>query len=157
MEKLAGNVFSEVLPDRPRRDVYLCSSETIESLVTQVVPSSRHFGLFVALDARSLDANKIAQLAGYLLEKGLVYLCAWGPDCERVHDIFDEVAVQRDPEQNEPVIMTTWHSDETLQEALCFFVNSAFPDDAYERTCNEWIVSPIGHPEWGQIVRAQFG
>jgi hypothetical protein len=42
-----------------------------------------------------------------------------GPDCERVHDIIDEVIVNRNPgETDEDVIMTTWHDDEALNEAL---------------------------------------
>jgi hypothetical protein len=148
MEKLAGNVVSELLPDRPLRDIYLCSSETIESLVQQIVPPSPHFGLLLAADARSLDADRIGLVAESLLNKGLAYLCAWGPDCERVHDIFDEMIVEVDPEQNKGVILTTWHSKEPLEEALWFFVNSAFPNEAYEDSCNAWIAAPIGFPEW---------
>ena len=156
MEKLAGNVISEVLPDRPRRDVYLCSSESIESLLGQITTTSRHFGLLLALDARSIEADQIGQIAETLLVKDLAYLCAWGPDCERVHDIFDEVALSGNLEQNESVVLTTWHTDEPLEETLWFFVNSAFPDDEYEGTCNEWIIALIGHPEWEHIVRDEF-
>ena len=156
MEKLACSVASKVFPDKPRRDVYLCSSESIGSVVSQIAPRSSHFGLLLALDARFLDARHIEQLARDLLKKGLVYLCAWGPNCERVHDIFDEVGVDMDPEQNLPVIMTTWHADEPLQETLWFFANTAFPDDAYGRTCNEWIVALVGNPDWEQLVRAEF-
>jgi len=69
MEKLAGNVVSEVLPEKPRRDIYLLLSETLESVIGQVSPSSHHFGLFLALDASSLDANQIGKLAESLLKK----------------------------------------------------------------------------------------
>jgi len=156
MEKLAGHVRSEVLPDRPRRDIYLCPSESIESLVLQIVPPSPHFGLLLAVDARPLDADRIGYLAEDLVGKGLAYLCAWGPDCERVHDIFDEIIVEMDPEQNKGVILTTWHSKERLDEALWFFINSAFPNEAYEGTCHAWIVASIGCPEWEQTARGAF-
>jgi hypothetical protein len=156
MEKLAGDVRSEVLPDRPRRDIYLCSSETIESLVQQIVPPSPHFGLLLAVDARPLDADQIGYVAEDLVGKGLAYLCAWGPGCERVHDIFDEIIVEMDPELNNGVILTTWHSKEPLQEALWFFVNSAFPNEAYEGTCHAWIAAPVGRPEWEKTVRVAF-
>ena len=61
-----------------------------------------------------------------------------------------------DPEQNRPVVLTTWHKDETLKEALWFFVNSAFPAEEYEPNCNDWIVALIGDPQWERIVRAEF-
>jgi hypothetical protein len=66
-----------------------------------------------------------------------------------VHDCFDETIVEREldtgvesPDEN--VIMTTWHSQESLSEVLWFFINSAFPTHAYEKTCKDWIIAPIG-------------
>src|SRR5580704_406521 len=156
MEKLTGNVKSEVFelsPDMPPKNLYLSSVGNIESLVDEIAPSSQDFGLFLALDADSLDDGKIGQVAKRLLLKGLVYLCAWGPDCERVHDLFDLAALEMDPQQNRAVIMTTWHADEPLHEAVWFFVNSAFPDEAYARTCHDWVFAPIGHPDWEKAIR----
>jgi len=93
------------------------------------------------MDARSIDSGQIGELAEKMADKGLAYLCVWGPDCERVHDIFDEIEVQRDLEPTDDnVIMTTWHSAESLEESLWFFVNCAFPAEAYEQSCKEWIV-----------------
>src|SRR5229473_3161696 len=82
---------------------------------------------------------------------------SWGPDCERVHDNFDQIAVLRDLEQKDDnVIMTTWHSDESLEEGVWFLVNCAFPTQAYEESCKAWIVAPIGNAEWEQRIRAAF-
>lgn len=156
MEKLLANVTSKVFSNMQRKDFYFCSSDTLDVLASQITPTSPSFGLLVAMDAQSVDAGRIGHAAEMLMEKGLAYLCAWGPDCERVHDIFDEIAVEKNPEPKSGVIMTTWHSSETLQEALWFFVNSAFPDQAYERTCRDWIVAPIGNREWEQIIRSEF-
>jgi len=156
MEKLANNVKSEifdVLPLYPLKDLWKCSVVDIESLGAIITPTSPHFGLFLALDALLLDVERIGRVAKGLLQKGLVYLCAWGPDCERVRDIFDEIAIGMDPEQDKAVVMTTWHSDESLQEAVWFFINSAFPDEAYARTCQDWICAPIGHSDWEKIIR----
>src|SRR6266581_6511557 len=154
MEILIRNVISEALPDRPVKDIYLCSSPTIEMLAAGITPTSPNFGLLLAIDAQAVDASQIGQLAKSLANKGLAYLCAWGPDCERVHDIFDEIEVQRDLEQKDDnVIITTWHADESLEESLWFFVNCAFPSQAYEQSCKEWIVAPIGNDGWGQMIR----
>src|SRR5713101_1066953 len=157
MEILLRNVRSEALPDRQGKDIYLCPSATIDTLATQITPSSPNFGLLLAMDAQSVDSGQIGELAEKLASKGLAYLCAWGPDCERVHDTFDEIAVLRDLEQKDDnVIMTTWHSDESLEGSLWFFVNCAFPAQAYEESCKAWIVAPIGNAEWEQRIRAAF-
>jgi hypothetical protein len=156
MEKLASNVKSEIfelVPKYPPKDLYLCLIGDIELLGAAVMPSSRHFGLFLALDAGMIGAETIRRVAEDLLRQGLVCLCAWGPDCERVHDIFDEVDVAMDPEPNKPVVMTTWHSDESLEEAVWFFVNSAFSDEAYAPTCRDWIFAPVANREWEKSIR----
>jgi hypothetical protein len=157
MEKLLSNVKSEVFPDKLTKDIFLCPGATIDILAVQITPSSPCFGLLLAMDAQSMASDQIGELAEKIMDKGLAYLCAWGPDCERVHDIFDEIEVQRDLKgQNANVIMTTWHSDESLEESLWFFVNSAFPDLAYEPRCKDWIVAPIGNNEWEQSIRKVF-
>lgn len=88
---------------------------------------------------------------------GLAYLCAWGPDCERVHDIFDEEDLARGLERGtHDVIMTTWHNDESLEEALWFFVHSASPADGYVHGCADWVIAPIANPVWEQEVREKI-
>ena len=160
MEKLLSNVTSKVFeafPDKQPKDFYLCSGATIDMLANQITPASPNFGLLLAMDSQSIDDAQIGSLAGKLVDKGLVYLCPWGPDCERVHDDFDGTMSQRNPEPTEEnVIMTTSHSDESLEEAIWFFVNCAFPVQTYEKTCRDWIVAPIGNREWEQIIRSEF-
>jgi hypothetical protein len=122
-----------------------------------VDPHSTHFGLFLALDAREIDSKRLGEPAARLLKRGLAYLCAWGPDCELVHDIFDEEDVARDlGRDTHDVIMTTWHKDESLEEALWFFVHSAFPADGYVRDCTDWVIAPIANPGWEQEIREKI-
>ncbi|MGC1490061.1 MAG: hypothetical protein WA798_01730, partial [Candidatus Acidiferrum sp.] len=121
-----------------------------------VQPSSKHFGLFLALDAVAIDVERIRRVAEKLLRRGLVYLCTWGSDCERVHDIFDEVDVRMDPEQQKPVVMTTSHSDESIEEAVWYFVNCAFSEEAYLPTCLDWIFAPVGNREWEKAIRESW-
>jgi hypothetical protein len=156
MDKLVDDLRSDVFPDKPSKRLYLCTGSSIDSLGSEIKSSSKHFGLFLALDAQHLDTKKIGQVAEESLKSGLAYLCVWGPDCERVHDIFDEVDVELDADQTKPVVMTTWHSDESLEDALSFFLHSAFPDEAYEKTCLDWIIAPIGPPDWEQSIRNYF-
>jgi hypothetical protein len=50
------------------------------------LPSSR-FVLFLACDARDLSSNTIGRAALAAIRQGAVYVCAWGPDCGRVHEM----------------------------------------------------------------------
>jgi hypothetical protein len=96
------------------------------------------------------------QAAGDLAEMGLACLCAWGPDCERVHDLFDVAAGPKNDElTGDDVIMTSWHSGDTLLEALWYFVHTAFATRCFEMTCTDWIIAPIGNPEWEKEIRGK--
>jgi hypothetical protein len=52
--------------------------------------------------------------------------------------------------------MTTWHKDESLKEALQFFVHSAFATEAYASECRDWVIASIGNPEWESEVRSSI-
>ncbi len=68
-------------------------------------------------DSEQESVGEISRVAEVLLGSGGVYFCTWGNGCERVHDIIE---VDPDP-ADDSVVMTTWHDDETLDEALWFF------------------------------------
>ena len=113
----------------------------------------KHCVVFLAMDARPMSVDEIGHIANWALAQGAVYLCAWGPDCERVHDIIDEVVGNRDlGRTDEDVIMTTWHEYEVLDEALWFAVNSAFPAGAYEQTCKTLVAVAVGSQDWGSQI-----
>jgi hypothetical protein len=155
MEKLASNIRSEALPEQPRKEIYLCAVDSLHQLPCSIKPTSRHFGLLIVMDAVSLREADLSQAAKELISKGLVYLCAWGPDCERVHDRFDEESVvEKLPAETDDVLMTTSHSDESLSEALWFFLNCAFATKSYEQTCADWIIATIGNERWEATIRA---
>ena len=84
--------------------------------------------LFIAADSSKVSAAEISDIAEKLLQRGLRYVCTWGPDCERVHDIFDETIVGDGSETYNFQPMTTWH-DEPFGEALYFFLSSAHVED----------------------------
>jgi hypothetical protein len=82
------------------------------------LPSS-HFACLVAWDADTADEVTIAQVADALIQAGAVYVCAWGRECERVHDIID-LALAGTARSSEavPPVITTSHSEESLADAL---------------------------------------
>jgi hypothetical protein len=90
---------------------------------------SKPLAFFIAADSSGLSADDIGRLAEKLLNQGLRYLCAWGPDCERVHDIFDEMYVGDGTEPYKFELMTTWHDADSFGEALSFFLNSTYVED----------------------------
>jgi len=156
---LWDRAISQVLPDRPAKTIYLTTCNSISDLSNQIEPVSKYFGLLLAMDTRGRDVSPIFDVATQLLASGLVYICTWGPDCERLHDIFDEAIVGRELEGNAlakipgGTVITTWHSNESLKEVLWYFVHSAFATESYERECKDWVIATIGNAEWEQQVR----
>jgi hypothetical protein len=116
---------------------------------------SRRFRLFVAADVAGVTTQVLADFALAALNMGMVYFCSWGPDCERLHDIVDEVLIADDlTEQkfsgpgNGDVVVTTWHADETLEEALDFFATSAAPTDGFALDSDFRLVLCVGNSDW---------
>src|SRR5204863_7572025 len=120
------------------RSVYSVSASSPEALdAALTVPAGRHFVLFLAWDSSDTPDETILKLARSLIPRGLVYIVAWGPDCERVHDLFDDVDVESNLDSTDTadtVIMSTWHTNDSLAEALRFSLHSAYPAEAYEST-----------------------
>ena len=137
--------------DRIERELYFLSLPNFDVLSTRLVLPSRHFAAFVAGDAMSVDPTILRRFARLLIESGCVYFCSWGPDCERVHDIFDEVC---DPDA--PVIMTTWHDRDSLDGALWFFVSDSHPDAEYDSTCGCGVAISVGDAAWAEHIRERL-
>ena len=84
-----------------------------------------------------------------MLDLGAVYFCCWGPDCERTRDIADEVVQVKGVEGNtESVIMTTWHDNEELTDALEFSLISAEPDNDFSAVCDAVLAISVGSMNW---------
>jgi len=161
MEKIVDAARSKVFSDHEAKSLYLCCCPSLAFLPEVITPSLPNFGLLIAMDALGVSDQEIKRTAESLVSKGLAYLCVWGPDCERVHDLFDDTINEMELHTGvavggDNVIMTTWHSNEPLTEALWFFVDCAFPAHAYERTCKEWIVAPVASSEWAQTLRSEL-
>jgi len=107
------------------------------------------------MDAIDLPTDNLAEVAAAALDAGLAYVCAWGPDCARVHDVFDDVIIEREIESGggDDTIMTTLHSSESLEEAASFFAQAAFPSPAYEDNCGSWLAVLVGQDPSAAEVR----
>jgi hypothetical protein len=115
---------------------------------------SRRFRLFVAADITNGATQVVADFALAALERGMVYFCSWGPDCERFHDIVDqlrdadELSVQEfsGPSESD-VIITTSHADETLEESLDFFT-TVVPTEGFAEDSDFRLVICVGNADW---------
>ena len=139
------------------RDLYVLDLATPHDLPNDMSMATPHFACLIAWDSSSASVDEIGNLAQRLLAAGAVYLLAWGPDCERVHDIVDEAVVgSGPPESTVDHVMTTWHSGEPLSDAIWFTLANSWPDEAYEQTCGSTLGIAIGRPEWALESRAAF-
>jgi hypothetical protein len=126
------------------------------------IPSKR-FRLFVAADVTGCTTEAISEFAVGALKNGMLYFCAWCPDCERFHDIVDEQIVMDDIGEKlfagpgkDDTIMTTWHNSESLQEALDFFKSLAFPTEGFANDSEYWFAVCLNNPGWAASIRQEL-
>jgi hypothetical protein len=113
-----------------------------------------HFIACLAMDGSEATDAELKTLAAGLIQAGCSYICCWGPDCERVHDLIDREDLELHPAG--PWKMTTWQNDVHLSEALWFVLNSAWPDAAFEDTTHAVVGIAIGNPGWSAQMEAAF-
>jgi hypothetical protein len=113
-----------------------------------------HFIACLAIDGTEATDEEIKVIASDLIQAGCAYMCCWGPDCERVHDLIDLEDLDLHPVG--PWNMTTWQNDVPLSEALWFSINSAWPDSAFEETTHAVVGISFKNPEWSNEVSEAF-
>jgi hypothetical protein len=113
-----------------------------------------HFIAFLALDGNEATDAEIKTIAFDLIQAGCAYICCWGPDCQRVHDLVDLEDLALHPAG--PWKMTTWQNDVHLTEALWFAINSAWPDAAFEATTHAVVGISFRNPDWANLVAEAF-
>jgi len=138
------------------RDLYWVALSAVSEITAALSsPPSRHFVLFLALDARNVPDDDILSVARALLPMGLGYVVAWGPDCERVHDLFDRAEIERElVKDSGSVVMTTWHDNEPLEEALWFAVVNTVPAPPYDEDCTSVIAVSVSNQDWNDLIQA---
>ncbi len=141
--------------DKSDRMFYVADLKRLGDWPTQMHLTSRHFVLFLACDAAKIDEDALSRFAETALDQGLAYVCAWGSGCESVHDTFDWAHVMRklDMPDDEGVVMTTWHEKDSIEEALRFFFDLAYPDKAYAPDCKDWVAVSIGSKANAKAMR----
>lgn len=137
----------------PTRRYRVGTVPSIEAVVPAILQTcSAHFILLLAIDASTLEDERISVIAKTLLSQGLAGFSVWGSDCSRVHDLFD---LERDPDETDgQVVVTTWHENESISEAVCYFDLCAYPSLDFERDCSDWIAIAVGDESWEKEISA---
>lgn len=84
-----------------------------------------HFAPFRALlivEAPVSDSWQAA-VSDWLVQSGCLYMLAWGIDCSSWDDAVDMANLKRFDYGDVPddqFVMTTWHADESVREAMSF-------------------------------------
>jgi len=113
------------------------------------LPSDR-FACLLAWDARAASTDDVTNLVEPMLRAGASYFLCWGPGCERVHDIVDDIAPD-----GPGTVLTTWHAEESLREALWFLLTCTMPDDRFRDSTRATLALSVGSADWdAEIVAA---
>ena len=138
--------------------LYLLEVPSADLIPDRLELVSRYFICMIVQDALGVSDETLNRTARKLLSNGAVYFCAFGPDCERVHDRIDDQIRDMNLEDNdeERLILTTWHSSEPLEDALWYFLYSSSPSEAYWSQCNSWVLVSIGAHSLSAEIRAAF-
>ena len=101
------------------RELYVLALTNPDDLPRTFDTAGKYSTVLIVWDATDVAVDTIFRLARHLIDGGGVYFCTWGPDCERVHDLIDEewIGDGLTPD-TDATLMTTWHDDEPLAEAI---------------------------------------
>jgi hypothetical protein len=138
------------------RELFVLELETPDEFPDRISLSSPRFACLLALDAREVKFDNVGRFARKLLDSGAAYICVWGPDCERVHDIIDQEEIGPNPPPVvDRVVITTWHA-ESLAEATWNVLFCSCPDEPYAAGCDSTLGISIGSREWATEIRSAF-
>jgi hypothetical protein len=105
------------------RAIFVLTFDSLNAAYVSPNSDGQRFVCFCAMDARAMSADELGKFCSGLPQLGCAYLCTWGPDCQRVHDIMDEEIVGDNPPDTKwGDVMTTWHEKDSLEDALHFFL-----------------------------------
>ncbi|MBV9071276.1 MAG: hypothetical protein JO231_21355 [Acidobacteria bacterium] len=113
--------------DQLGRRVHLGFAREFADIRTVALPSSS-FLVLLGGDTTGVPIDLIYSTAECLLDRGAAYILCWGDGATVCEDIVDEAAAMRAVDNpDNPIIMTTAHEGESLDEVLRFATTVAVP------------------------------
>jgi hypothetical protein len=137
------------------RELFLLAVMKPDDMPETIELGCQHFACFIAWDCESASVEEISSVVEPLMRAGAAYFCTWGSGCQRVHDIVDELDAYPFNSIGAPegsVIMTSWHDDESLEEALHYFLTYTSPDEYFENTLKASLAISIGSDKWPSVI-----
>ncbi len=142
--------MSRWLDRRTGREVWILDAERAADWPAEAPWSSKKFGLLFA----ARHVVEIGAMARRALDQGMAFAAAWGPGCAMMEDAFDEAIVAQRPDETEhDAVFTTSHADESLEEALDFFLEID-PARDHVPECGAWVILPLGTELRERFTRA---
>ncbi|MFN3231720.1 MAG: hypothetical protein ACE363_06120 [Alphaproteobacteria bacterium] len=115
--------------------------------------------VLIAADSQSVDWAVTKPLVEFLLDRDATYFCTWGPGCESLHDCIDkEIAIRQvKTGQKLPLVVTTWHDTEPLEEAVWFAAQVASPEPEHHADNWQVLLVSVGNTKWANRIRKTVG
>ena len=133
------------------RDVFVIALASADEWPDANPWSCEGFGLLV-LTERVVAIESLAEKA---VARGVAVVCAWGPGCSMIEDVFDDAIVDANPRETEnDVVLTTSHEGESLEEAMEFFLDVILPAEDRAGGCKAWCVAAFGEDLHKRATRA---
>lgn len=133
------------------KHVWVMGAESCEEWPETPPWTSAGFGLLFAAE-RYVAAAPLAERA---VAQGLAFASAWGPACAMIEDVFDETIVHTGKDETaDDAVLTTSHPDESLEEALEFFLDAAAAARGRSDDCTTWVVFALGPSILRRVERA---
>ncbi len=103
-------------------------------LAPDQAPPQLTYGPWRALIVSEVEVTQewCSRVAGWLTKSGCLYVVAWGTECEKWHDTVDWSILEEFDYGDIPddrFVMTTWHANEPLSEAMWFTGHCAYHPD----------------------------
>lgn len=114
---------------QPEPDVRLVNLESPYPIVSPF--HGDEFALLL-VTCTTIGKDDRLRIADEIESSGASYVCCWGVDCELWHDSVDWANIEKYPEGDVPdeaLILTTWHSNESLDEAAWHWLNCGVTSD----------------------------
>jgi hypothetical protein len=146
------------------RQVFTLFAESLDAFPEQLTLPGPYFTCLFVCAEEPWSGEGIERVANILLDAGLVYLCAWGFLSGAVHIIFDLAIARREIDKehvsvtpgDSPVIMTTDHENDSLDEALWYALWVALPHDAFFEEWDTIVAITVGNREWADQIEQRL-
>jgi len=151
--------------DSQGRPIYFTTIPTIAAAMELPLPSGVFFKLFIASEVSQQHGDLSYKVAKHFVFAGCCCMCAWGESCSDWDDDFDHAVVvprvdeSHDfeyPDDLDHNIMTTWHDNQSLDDARRFFASSAEPADGFRDGCSLCFALAIGGEVFGAKIESSL-